>query len=168
MSDDITVTERYMTARTTSSLKVQERTTMSASDILAAAGMAGHKHSLALQLWAVSHQPSRHQVHSLSDLLSFRLEAYMLSKKMKHREKCRAIAKQVLLWWIHGVCKACDGTKEQRIENTPHLSGVACPECHGTGKVELKTSNNEAAHWLAQEIDSLALSAETAIRRHLK
>lgn len=166
MSDSISVTERYMTARTTSSMKVQERTTLSATDILAAAGMAGNKHGLALRLWAVSHQPNRHQVHSLADLLAFRLESYMLAKKMKG--KPRMISKQVLLWWIGGTCKACDGTKEQRIEGTPHLSGIACPECNGTGKVELKTSNNEAALWLAQEIESLALSAETAIRRHIK
>lgn len=166
MSDERTLAERYMTARTTSSMKVQERTTMSASDILAAAGMAGQKHELALALWNLQHQPTNRKFLSASRVLAGKLAFHLSAKRMKGKPS--EIARQVLAWWLNSACPVCTGTGSERIPGTPHLSGVACQSCNGTGRTPLKTGNNEAATWLYAEISAIAASAESAIRRRVK
>lgn len=166
MQDErMTISERYMTARTTSSLRMQARTRMSPADVIAAAGMAGHKHDLALMLFNLQHRPTITRMHQLADILALRLESYMLLKK--HKGRPRIITKQVLAWWIGGTCKHCDGTGYERIPGTPHLSDIPCPTCSGSGKTQLQTENNESAQWLLSEINALAHSAETAIRSRI-
>ena len=168
MIDDecTTMVERYMVATTTSSLKVIERTSLSATDILAAAGMAGHKHDLAVQLWALGHSPTRQLVHRIADKLARRLDDYMQHKKLRGRP--RLISKQVLHWHVDNVCQECSGLGYERIGGTPHLSDVPCKACHGSGRTTLNTENNQAALWLADEIKALSSSAETAIRKRIK
>ena len=141
---------------------------MSAGDVIAAAGMAGVHHGVALHLWAFMHQPSSTHAHQLATLLTARLQTYMLVKKIKATEHAGTIARQVLAWWSVGVCKACDGTGYERIQGTPHLSDVACVECHGAGRVPLRTMHDESAQWLASEINAIAASAEAAIHQKLK
>lgn len=168
MIDDerITLVERYMVATTTSNMRVIERTTMSASDILAAAGMAGYEHDLAVQLWSLAHSPTRQMVHRIADKLSRRLDDYMQIKKL--RGKPRLISKQVLQWHMNDVCQDCNGLGYERIGGTPHLSDVPCPSCNGLGRIALNTENNQAALWLADEIKALSTSAEIAILEKTK
>lgn len=166
MNDDtVTIQERYMTACTTSSLKVVTRTRYSAADVVAAAGMAGHKHDLALRLFNLRHRPTVTRMHQLADILAIKLEDYMQAKRQKG--KPRAIAKQVLAWWIGGTCKACDGTGKERIAGTPHLSDDTCKACNGEGSIELKTANNEAARWLLGEIKAISDTAEIEIKQRI-
>lgn len=157
-----------MSARTASSLQVETESVMSPADILIAAGMVGHKHDLAQQVWSLVHIHSRAHLHSVAERLAIRLDAYMLAKKIKAREHALTIAKQVLGWHIFGVCKHCGGTGEDRIAGTPHLSGIACAHCGGTKKVPLETANDEAANWLKSEIKALEESAESAMRRKIR
>lgn len=168
MSDRPSITERYMSARTTSSLKSEASTSMSPSDILMAAGMVGHKHGLAQQLWCVLHTPSRAHLMSLAEKLAVRLDAYMLAKKIHAREHALSISKAVLSWHINGTCRHCGGTGEERIEGTPHLSGVPCNHCNGTRKVPLKTEHDESAHWLCGEIKALEDSAASAMKNKIR
>jgi hypothetical protein len=168
MSDDeqTTMVERYMVATTTSNLKVVERTTLSATDILAAAGMAGRKHGLATQLWMLNHSPTPALIKRVKPKLMARLDDYMQYKKLKGRVS--RITEQVMVWHIDNVCPECDGQMRERIGGTPHLSDTPCPACNGSGHRELHTENDQAALWLADEIKALSSSAETAIRRRIK
>ena len=167
MIDDerTTLVERYMVATTTSNMRVTERTTLSATDILAAAGMAGHKHDLAVQLWAFGHSPTRQMVHRIAENLTWRLKDYMFHKRLNG--KARRIAHQVLHWYIDNTCPSCHGLMFERIDGTPHLSNVACKTCHGTGHKALHTENDQAALWLADEIKALSSSAEMAIGKKI-
>lgn len=168
MIDDerTTLVERYMVATTTSSLKVAERTTLSATDILAAAGMAGRKHGLAVQLWALNHSPSLQLIQRVKPKLMARLDDYMQYKRLKGNVD--RITKQVMVWHIDNVCPECDGQMKERIGGTPHLSDTHCPACNGSGRRELHTENDQAALWLADEIKALSSSAETAIKKRIK
>lgn len=163
---ELSISERYMTARTASTLKVDADTTMSPADVLTAAGMAGQRHSVPLRLWVFMHSPSRHQLYALADSLTQRLDDYMNIKKLKG--KPWRIAKQTLAWSINNTCRPCGGHGMERIAGTPHLSDVQCPACRGTGKTELHTENNQAAQWLLSEINAMTVAAESAINNKLK
>lgn len=167
MSDKQTIAEKYMSARTTSSLKLKAETTSSPADILTAAGMVGGRQGLAMQLWSVTHSPSKAHLMSLSQTLAHRLDGYMLSKKIKAREHAASIAQTVLLWHLYGTCKYCNGTKRERIQGTPHLSDVECPRCNGTGRIPLVTAHDDSAKWLHSEIEQLTVIAEMAMGQKL-
>ena len=168
MIDDerTTLAERYMTATTSTSLKVVTESTMSATDILAAAGMAGHKHDLAVQLWALRHSPTHQNIHRAIEKLLPRLDDYMMHKRLEGRS--RRIVFSVMHWHLDKTCASCGGHGKERIGGTPHLSDTPCPACHGTGERKLQTENDEAARWLLDEIKALSSSAEMAIRRKIK
>lgn len=163
MTEQMTIAERYMTARTTTSLKV--KTGKSAADILAAAGMAGQKHDLPLRLWAFMHDPKPSDFRYLCERLAVKAEAFMFLNK--HKGKPREIARQALAWWAFGVCKHCDGLGFERIPGTPHLSDVTCSHCDGTGRQRLHTGNDEVAKWLVVEIDAMTTSATVAIKSRI-
>lgn len=166
MSDKPSIQERYMVARTTSNLAVEFDTTMSASDILAAAGMAGQAHGLAIQLWQLEHSPNRHLLAVIESKLKRWLEDHMALHKMKGNP--RRITRAVLTWHLDGLCRTCNGLGYERIHGTPHLSDVMCPDCFGTGTKKLQTENDQAAHWVYEQIKSLTSSASKAIHRKIK
>lgn len=161
------ISERYLTAR-------------NGSDIIGAVGMAANpdaekKHrerwrdnggGVALMLWNVMHAHRRDLLHRLSDALSGHLADHMLAKKMKG--KPRLIARQVVAWWLHGMCHECHGTGWERIPDTPCNSDNVCPGCGGTRKVELKVANPDAAKWLIGEMERMSSNAESAIRWRLR
>ena len=163
-----TIAEKYMTARTTSSLKLKPDTTSSPTDILTVAGMVGGKHGLAMQLWALMHSPSRNHLESLAQTLAYRLDGYMLAKKIHAREHALPIAQQVLAWHLWGTCPHCKGRGEGMIEGTPHTNGIPCDHCGGSRKVKLVTAHDEAAKWLCQEIEQLTHTAEFAMGKKIR
>lgn len=43
-------------------------------------------------------------------------------------------ARDVLAWWLDHSCPGCNGRRWLMVPDTPHLSGKACPACHGSGE----------------------------------
>lgn len=163
-----TLAEKYISARAATSLKHTPDTVSSPVDILTAAGMVGHRHGLVMQLWEVTCRPSLAHINSLAEKLAMKLDSYMLVKKIRAREHALDISKEVLAWHLWGTCPHCKGRGEGTIEGTPHLNGIDCSHCNGTGKVQLVTTNDEAANWLRGEIESLAVSAEAAMKSKVR
>ena len=101
-------------------------------------------------------------------MLANRLERHMEVKRIKAKEHALQIARLTLAWWLDGICPHCNGVGEKKIEGTPHLSGIACDHCGGSGRDRLVTPNDDCAQWLLQEISALELSAEDLIRKKLR
>jgi hypothetical protein len=149
------ISERYSTARNTSNLKSEPRTSMAAADLLMAAGMAAQTHEIALMLWEVAYRGKTATKHILADLLARRLEWEMNHQRWKGNPK--RIAKEVLAWHLNGVCKPCNGLGYEVIEDTPSLSDVICPHCNGTKRVALPRGDQYT--WLADHIGKLEAHA---------
>lgn len=152
-----TVEERYVTAR-------------NGSDIKAAAGMAAvnsdekDRVSLALLLWSVTYQGKTEHKRDLADKLGMHLNKRM-ARDRRLKGDARKIAKEMLAWQLHGVCKACDGRGYEVIKGTPSLSDNICHHCQGTGK---RPYPREAAHvWLAAELGALTALASGEVMKRL-
>lgn len=76
------------------------------------------------------------------------------------------IASAVLLHWLQDVCPECHGVQREVIKDTPSLSAVACPACHGTGKARLPYG--EAGRRLLGFIEDALDSARASIKRRLR
>lgn len=149
------ISERYSTARNTSNLKSEPRTSMAAADVLAATGMAAQQHELALMLWEVAYRGKTATKHVLAELLVERLTEF----KLRNRIKCdvKRVVKEVLAWHLHGVCQPCSGRGYEAIEDTPSLSDVICKHCNGTKRVALPRGDEYT--WLADHIGKLGAHA---------
>lgn len=156
------ISERYSTARNTSNLKSDPRTTMSAADVLGAAGMAAQTHETAMMLWEVAFRGKTSAKLKLLDLLEKRLVSFMFQIQLDGNP--RRIATEVLAWHLHGVCQPCGGRGMSVIKDTPVLSDDLCKHCHGSGKIPLP--RGDAHSWLAGEIGKLeALAARHVMRK---
>lgn len=149
------IQERYETARNSSNLKSDLKTSFSDSDVLVAAGMAAHKNGDALLLWEVAFQGRTQSKIKLVDLLANRLTRHMLKYNWKGDPK--TVAMECVAWVLHGTCQYCSGRGYKRIKDTPSLSDDLCNHCEGTGKVALPRS--EAHSWLHQYMQILTASA---------
>ena len=129
------IQERYQVARNTSSLKIEERTSLSSADVLTAAGMAGLRNKEALQLWEVAFQGKTSAKMKLIEMLEQKLAQYMIDKRLIGNP--RHITIEVIAWYLHGTCQPCGGKGYEINLGTPTLSDRLCKHCHGTGKVKL-------------------------------
>jgi hypothetical protein len=149
------ISERYSTARNTSNLKSEPRTSMAPADVLAAAGMAAQSHETALMLWEVAFRGKTSAKLKLVEMLANRLTEYMSRERIKGRPV--RIAMEVLAWHLHGICRPCNGLGYEQIPETPSLSDVICRHCNGTRKVALP--RGEEYTWLADHIGKLEAHA---------
>lgn len=145
------ISERYSTARNTSNLKSEPRTSMAAADVLAAAGMAAQTHETALMLWEVAFRGKTSAKLKLVEMLERRLASFMFKAQIDGNP--RRIATEVLAWHLHGICQPCGGRGYSVIKDTPILSDDLCRHCNGTGKIALPMG--DAYSWLAAEISRL-------------
>ena len=145
------IAERYSTARNTSNLKSEPRTNMSAADVLTAAGMAAQEHSDALILWSVVYGGKATQKHALVEGLAHRLTDHMMRNRLKGNPK--HIAMEVIAYYLHAKCHACDGVGYQIVPHTITRSDDPCPECQGVGKPY--PPENEAFQWLHHYVATL-------------
>lgn len=155
--------ERYSVARNTSNLAVNPRTSLSASDVLGAAGMAGQEYELALLLWSVLYQGKIQAKVALVNHLSRDLRNQMEQKRWTGDPV--VITKEVIGWWFNGVCKSCKGRGYEVLKGTPHLSERLCKACHGAKMVALPRGDTYT--WLANRMDTLTAIASGAIMRKL-
>jgi hypothetical protein len=155
--------ERYSQAVNSSDLSVDERTTMSDTDILGAAGLAGRHHSLGIALTRLfADGKPEAAILELTEMAFKR--ARTLGIKLS-RLQSEDVSKAVLGWYRHGACQPCGGTGFQRVKDTPTL-GDECPHCLGTGKVpfdrQFSAERRELARWLSAEIDRAQSAAGSA------
>ncbi len=156
------IQERYSVARQASSLKVDPSTSMSATDILGAAGMVAQRHEAAMLLWALAFRGKTSTKLALCELLEKRLTGYMLRNRING--KPRNIARAALAWYL-SVCPACSGVGHEIIAETITRSDDLCQACRGTGK--LPEPNNEAFHWIAEDLAQLAHHAAGQVMRKI-
>lgn len=145
------ISERYSIARNTSNLKSEPRTRMSASDVIGAAGMAAQEHESALLLWSVVYGGKTSQKMKLIDGLEHKLTDHMMRNRLKGNPK--RIAMEVIAYYLHAKCSACDGVGYQIIPHSILRSDDPCPECNGTGKPP--EPNDDAWMWLYRHVSTL-------------
>ena len=158
------IQERYSTAKNTSDLTVSTLTNSSASDILAASGMASQEAPEAMALWESAFSGKAGSKRALVDIMASNLAGKMIKNRWKGDPK--KIAQEVIAWYFHGTCQPCGGRKYQLIKGSPVLDETkVCPHCHGTGKVSLP--RNDAHQWLSSNIDKLLSSAGGHVAKKL-
>lgn len=158
------INERYAIARHSSNLKSEERTTSSASDIIAAAGMAAQEHEHAMLLWGVVYGGKTSRKLALVDALAKKLLGYMVDKKIVGDP--RKIAMTVIAYQLHAVCQVCSGTGYLMLEHAPIRGDELCPECDGTGKP--RAPADDAFAWLNAYVEMLTAQAAGKIMQKLK
>lgn len=155
--------ERYATARQTSNLKVDPKTTHSAADVLTAAGWSAQEHGEAMALWDVAFRGKTSAKLALVDLLVRPLTRYMLQNDIHGNP--RHIVMEVVAWVLHGRCEPCSGRGYEVIPGTPTLSDVLCRCCCGTGKVDFPQTDSHL--WLRQRIEKMTAIAASSVMTRL-
>lgn len=145
------IAERYSRARHTGNLRSEPHTLLSDADVLTAAGMAAQSHADAMLLWSVVYGGKTAQKMQLVDGLERKLCEYMLRNRLKGNP--RHIAMEVLAYYLHATCNACQGVGYQIIPETITRSDDPCPECSGTGKPY--PPQNDAWQWLHRYVAML-------------
>ena len=157
------IAEQYSIARHTSNLKSEPRTASSASDVIAAAGMAAQDNATAMMLWEITFRGRTQAKLALVEVLAQDLTVYMLRSRLKGDP--RRIAMEVLAWWLHGTCQPCGGRGLQTILGTPVLSDDLCTHCYGSGKLPLPTP--EPYRWLHDRMSKLSAIAAGKVMQKL-
>lgn len=158
------VNERYAIARHTSNLKSEPRSSMSASDVIAAAGMAAQEHENALLLWGVVYGGKTSQKLALVDALARKLTAHMFRHQLDGDP--RKIAQAVIAYQLHAVCHVCSGTGYLMLEHAPIRGDELCPECQGVGKPQ--APQDDAFGWLHAYVEGLTAQAAGKIMGKLR
>lgn len=153
MSEPKSISERYMEAE-------------AGTDILGAAGMAGRKYGMAMDLWRLTHKPTPHEYRKMAHQLSGKVAKFMKERGLKGKPS--TVARQTIAWWIRPKCKVCSGLGFAKYSDAPALSAIPCPSCNGSGISELHTDCNEAARYAVAELDSASGEASAAIKRKLR
>lgn len=165
------VDERYGTAVSSSNLAVNPRTLMSDTDVLGAMGIADRELTLGVNsagdpvrpaplavtlerlLTGGDSREAHHIVRMLADM-AWR-EARGQKVKLSHAE-ASDMARSVLAWFRHGVCRPCGGHGYNLIAGTKTHSENFCEHCGGGGKRPLekvfKPQVRVVVSWLAAEI----------------
>lgn len=145
------IAEAYSRARNTSNLKVAANTRMSSSDVLGAAGMAAQEEESAMILWSVVYGGKTSQKMRLVEGLANKLAGHMIRNQMKGSP--RQISMEVIAYYLHAKCMACDGVGYQLIPHSIARSDNLCPECDGIGKP--RPPSDPAFMWLLKYVETL-------------
>ena len=165
MSETRSASERYLSARQSSHLRLKLES-RGAADTLLAAGFASRgsdRKSIALAVSGMLTSPGMRGAWAIADELGKWLQHRAYRDRSQARpttiERTTAIdlAMTVLKWHHHGTCPTCSGRKKLLREGAPVLDdNRECRACNGTGKIPIerlvRTEHIELARWLAQEI----------------
>ncbi len=132
--------EKYLVATNTSNLRVEAERT-GAADVIIAAGWSASRIGGALM---------RLHTKATRDNLALVHEQVRMKADRLGIERPDAVASAVIAWWLDKLCKTCHGRKWDTIENTPSLSAIECPKCHGTGLAHLPygIAGRDLADWM--------------------
>lgn len=148
--------ERYLVASQTSNLRVVSEV-FGAGDILIASGWSPNRIGAALM--RLHSKPTRDNLDKVHTQVA--LEANRLNIANPD-----AVASDVLAWWLNRICPTCFGRKFDKIENTPSLSDIECPKCHGSG--EKTIPHGKAGKIMADWLDWCKSKHADMIRRRLR
>lgn len=161
--------DRYVSATRSSNLSVDERTTMSDSDMLGAMGLASKRNPLAAALARLC-AGHNHAVAGVVTALADELTNHRPARELT-RLQCEDIARAVLAWHRDGVCKPCGGHGHTAMLGAPVLSGNECQACTGVGRVRFEPNFRERqrpiARWLLNRVESEISRAGSTVREAL-
>jgi hypothetical protein len=189
------VEERYSTAVSSSNLAVNPRTSMSDTDVLGAMGIADRELTegkarrrnkdtgemeeeaikpapLAVALERLLTGGDNRAAHAIVRALADSVwrEARGQKVKLTHADATE-MARAVLAWYRHGVCKPCGGHGFELIPGTRTHGETRCDTCKGSGKRslerEFKPPMRPLVTWLAAEIQREAGRAGPRAMAHL-
>ncbi len=138
MTDALSTEERYLTATNTSNLKVQAERT-GAADVLIAAGWSASRIGGALM---------RLHTKATRDNLALVHVQVSIEADRRNLRDPDAIASAAIAWWLDRVCPVCHGRKYDTIKDTPALSAIECPKCHGSGEKRLPEGARDLVIWM--------------------
>jgi hypothetical protein len=150
--------DRYASAIRSSCLTVDERTRMSDSDVLGAAGLAAKSHPLALALLRLFMGDNFASVRVTEILAEMAWAKARYFKARVSRGDSELIAQACLAWHRDGTCKHCGGHGLLTIPGTKTLGHRSCQPCAGTGMLPFERQFSvaevrELARWLVSELD---------------
>lgn len=155
----MSIIDRYAGAIKTSNLKSEPRTTYSDTDVIGAFGFAAKKNALGVSLARLLCGDGRASREVIEQLASMAREKHHYLRPTQAQD----IAKAVLAWNSHGVCKECDGHGYHIIPGAPSLSDTECKACKGTGRMllhkQFSKEHQEAALWVQSIIESVQATA---------
>ena len=170
------IEERYLTATSTTNLRVTADRSGPADILIAASWSPTRVGSALIRLhgeWdSAEKRPRmsetdyillRAKLKSLSSVL-VQVVDYMVRRGMEDPE---GRAGPIVGYWLDQTCHPCHGLKFLPIRGTPALSGMRCQACHGTGKgrppFEL-LGGKEVLNWM----DACVGAARASIRARLR
>lgn len=164
MTDKPSIQERYSTARQTSDLSLDPKTSMSPADVLTAAGWAAQENEAAMLLWEVTYRGKSQAKHRLVEILGGSLNARM-AKDRSLKGDAWKIAAEMVAWFLHGTCRPCGGLGYERVKDAPAISNRRCTVCHGAKRAKYPRS---AAHiWMDAHLGSLTAKAGGEVMKKL-
>lgn len=141
-------------------------------DVLGAAGLAAKTNALCvamMRLLSGDNQAAREIIEVLAEKATSK--AYHSGMPTLEPARAQMLAAAVLDWYRNGTCKPCEGRAQSLIPGTPHLSGLDCPACRGTGRRPFediaKRESRELALWLRDEVERAVAIAGPAVMRRL-
>ena len=141
-------------------------------DVLGAAGLAAKTQPLCLALMRLlsgDNQAAREVVEVLAEKATSK--AHHMGMEPLERQQALALCAVVLDWYRNGTCKPCEGRSQSLIPGTPHLSGLDCPSCRGTGRRPFeqvaRLEHRELSQWLRDEVEKAVAIAGPAVMRRL-
>lgn len=151
------VRERYTAAINSKCLTVDEKTTMSDTDVLGAYGLAAKTFPLGVaieRLLSGDTKTANELVSILSDL-AWRQARRLLIKI--NIVECLDIARCCIAWLRSGTCQVCKGHGFLIVPDAPVLSENECKHCASTGKIpfssHFKDDHRPLAEWLVAKIE---------------
>jgi len=176
MTDFVTTDERYSTATHSSNLRVQAEHRGDA-DVIIASGMSksilgGYFLRLRSEWDSVGRLPVHAGSHEwalklgrLKSLPMARMGLTGVAERLD-MDKPSHIACSTLLWWLDHTCHVCHGQQREQIKDTPILSDIECPACHGTGQSKL--IGGDYADRLVGYIEDCVIRHREAMKKKLR
>ena len=116
--------ERYLSASQSSNLRVQADKQGDA-DVMIASGWSASRIGAALM--RLHTKPTRDNLALVHVQVSMRADKLNIANP-------DSVASAVIAWWLSRTCPVCHGRKWDTIKDTPSLSAIECPSCHGSGE----------------------------------
>lgn len=148
--------ERYLSASQSSNLKVETERTGDV-DVMVASGWS-HSH--------IGHALMRIQSRPTRGLLELIHTQVAIEADRLNVDNPDAVASAVIAWWLQRTCQTCHGRMFEIIENTPSLSAIVCPACHGSGLKKL--AYGEVGRRLSDWLDVCKHAHVGVIKRRLR
>jgi hypothetical protein len=162
MTEAPTIAEQYLRAINTKNLQLKP--TPCQADKLLAAGyavMGDPQRNLALSLWRMREMSDSSGFESMVDVLYAWAHNRLTRRNKRVGKMTRQTIRRTLWLWLHPTCHVCNGLGHPIIEGTPVIDDTRdCPECHGTGKGDIRKLVAESQKPLAldtmDELDRLS------------